>query len=354
MELMFPAVIVICLLIVIALFFIKMKKKEAYTQGKKVANTNFIKDTPYYKQRMKKYKILSTAICVLSGLSIVITSVLIARPVTKDTIDDEKYNRDIIIGLDVSLSEAEVDLELVKKFRTIIPDIKGDRIGVVVYNTVPVVFCPLTEDYDYVDKSLAKIQTYMQKVIDNNNRVPIPILSDETDEAYECYNFFYGGTVSNSEERGSSLIGDGLAGTLYSFPDLKTDKERTRIILFATDNALAGEETISLNDACKLCKQNNINLYAYCPTTDMNIYATKDVIEQYRTAVTQTAGGKFYLGDLDNMSTQIVKEIKETKTTLLNENKKTYIMDHPIVFFVILTVTIIVMIIIEKRIRIWF
>jgi hypothetical protein len=29
-------------------------------------------------------------------------------------------------------------------------------------------------------------------------------------------------------------------------------------------------------------------------------------------------------------------------------------MDHPIVFFVIVTVTIIAMIIIEKRIRIWF
>ena len=352
MELIFPAVIVICLLIVIATFFIKVNKKEAYTQGKKVANTNFIKDTPYYKQKMKKYKLLSIVVCVLSGISIVITSILIARPVTKDTINDEKYNRDIIIGLDVSLSEAEVDLELVKKFRTIIPDIKGDRIGIVVFNTAPLVYCPLTEDYDYVDKSLAKIQTYMQKVIDNNNRVPIPLLSNGTDEDYDCYNFFYGGAIANSDERGSSLIGDGLAGTLYSFPDLKTDKDRTRIILFATDNALAGEETITLDNACKLCKQNNIKLYAYCPTTDMNMYATKDLIEDYKKSVTQTANGKFYLGDLDNMSTQMVKEIKETKTTLLDENKKTYIMDHPIVFFGIIVVTIIAMIIIEKRIRI--
>lgn len=352
MELMYPWIIVLCLIFALVIWFVKFNKKEEYTQGKKVANTNFIKDTPYYKQRMRKYKLLSTAICVLSGLSIIITSVLIARPVTKDTIEDEKYNRDIIIGLDVSLSEAEVDLELVKKFRTIIPDIKGDRIGVVVFNTAPVVFCPLTEDYDYVDKSLEKIQTYMQKVIDNNNRVPIPLYGEATDEDYDCYNFFYGGAIANNEERGSSLIGDGLAGTLYSFPDLKTNKERTRIILFATDNALSGEEAISLDDACKLCKQNNINLYAYCPTTDMNIYATKDLIEAYKKSVLQTANGKFYLGDLDNMSSQMVREIKETKTTLLNENKKTYIMDHPSAFFIVVAVTIIVMIIVEKRIRI--
>ena len=84
----------------------------------------------------------------------------------------------------------------------------------------------------------------------------------------------------------------------------------------------------------------------------MNIYATKDLIEDYKKSVLQTANGKFYLGDLDNMSSQMVREIKETKTTLLNENKKTYIMDHPIAFFIVVAVTIIVMIIVEKRIRI--
>lgn len=352
MELMFPWIIIVCFILVLAIWFIKVKAKKEYTEGKKVANTNFIKNSDYYKQKMKKYKLLSTTICVLSGISIIITSILIARPITKITKNDEKYNRDIIIGLDTSLSQNAVNLELVKKFRTIVPDIKGDRIGIVVFNTAPLVFCPLTEDYDYVDTCLAKIQSYMQQVIDEGNNVPIPVLSENQEEAYECYNFFYGGVIANNEEKGSSLIGDGLAGSLYSFPDLKTDKDRTRIILFATDNALSGTETITLENACKLCKQNKINLYAYCPTTDMNVYASKECIEEYKKAVTQIAGGKFYLGDLDNMSTQMVKEIKDTKTTLIETNKRTYIMDHPIAFFAMAAITIIAMIIIEKRIRI--
>ena len=61
-------------------------------------------------------------------------------------------------------------------------------------------------------------------------------------------------------------------GTIFSFPDLETDTERTRIIIFATDNDVSGQETVTLQDACILCKQYNKNLNAYCPTVEMNMY----------------------------------------------------------------------------------
>ena len=91
-------------------------------------------------------------------------------------------------------------------------------------------------------------------------------------------------------------------GTIFSFPDVKEDHERTRIIIFATDNDVAGTEAVTLEDACKLCKQYGINLYAYCPTVEMNTYTSKEKIAAYRMAVEQLAGGKFYTGDLSKMS----------------------------------------------------
>ena len=109
-----------------------------------------------------------------------------------------------------------------------------------------------------------------------------------------------------------------MLGTIFSFPDVKEDHERTRIIIFATDNDVAGTEAVSLEDACKLCKQYGINLYAYCPTVEMNIYTSKEKIAAYRRAVEQLAGGKFYTGDLSKMSSNIVNEIKETKRRISN------------------------------------
>ena len=132
---------------------------------------------------------------------------------------------------------------------------------------------------------------------------------------------------------------------------MKKDTERTRIIIFATDNAVSGTEAVSLDEACSLCKQYNINLYAYCPTVQMNMYTSKDKIEAYKKSVEQTAKGKFYTGDISQMASSIVEEIKETKTSLLKTSKKTRITDHPEIFVVSTIILFFILIIIEKRIK---
>ena len=347
MELMYPIAIIICLVLALFICFKNLNRKKKYTQGKKVANTKYIKETAYYKTKVKKYKILSNLIKSLSVICIIVTGILIARPITIQSRSDDEYNRDIIIGLDVSTSQCEVNLELVKKFKEIIPDIKGDRIGIVIYNTAPVVYCPLTDDYDYITECLKTIEEQFDIVVKNGGDIPYESIFDDT----EMLTFWYGGVTANSEERGSSLVGDGLAGTLFSFPELKTNSERTRIIIFATDNDVSGEETVSLEEACNLCKQYNVNLYAYCPTVEMNMYTSEEKIQSYRNAVEQTAGGKFYTGNLDEMTSNIVQEIKETKTSLLKTSKKTYVTDHPEIIFIIITILFVILIIVEKRIR---
>lgn len=83
----------------------------------------------------------------------------------------------------------------------------------------------------------------------------------------------------------------------------------------------------------------------------MNIYTSKNKIASYKNAVEQIAGGKFYTGDLDKMTSNIVDEIKETKTSLLKTSKKTYVTDHPEIIFISIIIIFFVLIIIEKRIR---
>ena len=203
MEIMYPIVIIICVLFGLAIFFINFNKKKQYINGKKVANTKYIKETDYYKKKVKRYRIISNTIKILSLMCILISSILIARPITVQTKSEEKYNRDILIGMDISTSESKVNLELVRKFKSIINDIEGDRIGIIIFNTAPIVFCPLTEDYDYVRECLDKIEKKLKNEVDKN--------WNYVDPSYDEYLQLFVGTTTNYETRGSSLVGDGLA-----------------------------------------------------------------------------------------------------------------------------------------------
>lgn len=192
------------------LYVLKTLIKQNILHGKKVANTKYVKETEYYKKKIKEYKIFSNAVKFLSVLLILISSVLIARPVTVQRKSEDKFNRDIVIGLDISTSECEVNLELIKQFKAIIPNIEGDRIGIVLYNTAPIVYCPLTDDYDYINECLNEIEKQLQFAVENDGNIALSEIQDE-EENYKSFTFWYGGTVANNEIRGSSLVGDGLA-----------------------------------------------------------------------------------------------------------------------------------------------
>lgn len=206
MELMYPIVIIICLIFLVILF-IKLNKKKAYIDGKKVANTKYIKETEYYKEKVKKYNTLSNLIKSLSVICIVITSILVARPVKIQTKSEDKYNRDIILGLDISTSQCEVNLKLIEKFREIIPNIEGDRIGIVLYNTSPIVYCPLTDDYNYVNECFDTISEQLEIAIENDGYPPVTYEVNGKTEPM----LWYGGVGADSDTKGSSLVGDGLA-----------------------------------------------------------------------------------------------------------------------------------------------
>ncbi len=57
-----------------------------------------------------------------------------------------------------------------------------------------------------------------------------------------------------------------------------------KIIIFATDNDVAGTEIVTLEEVYKLCKQYNINIYIYCPSIEMNKYTSKEKIASYKKA----------------------------------------------------------------------
>ena len=53
MDLTYPFVICIGILVITLLIICKFNKKDKYKNGKKVANTKYVKDDPYYKNNIK-------------------------------------------------------------------------------------------------------------------------------------------------------------------------------------------------------------------------------------------------------------------------------------------------------------
>ena len=84
----------------------------------------------------------------------------------------------------------------------------------------------------------------------------------------------------------------------------------------------------------------------------MNAYATEEKVSSYKKSVEEKAQGKFYTGNLEKMSSSIVNEIKETKTSLLKTSKKVYVTDHPEIFLITIVIVFLILIIIEKRAKI--
>ena len=97
---------------------------------------------------------------------------------------------------------------------------------------------------------------------------------------------------------------------MYDFPDLE-EKDRTRVIIFSTDNDLQGTPLVTLNQAADICKKNNVVVYGI---------GTSQMLEEdkaeMKSAVTKT-GGTFYLQEESGTVEDIVKEIEKKGKNLV-------------------------------------
>lgn len=303
MELMFPVVLFIGIPLAILLTFVGWKRKDVFRKGKKVANTNFIEDTPLYKKLVRQYKIFSFLSLTFLWIGLILCIFMVARPVKVDIIEPEIHNRDIFICMDISDSMDELNLQTVVKLKEVVKDLDGERFGITIFNARSVLLVPLTSDYDYVMDTLDDLEDAFIYSINKDEYNISP-------EDYDLYQYKYEGTLS---PEGSSYIGDGLAACLYSFPDLQTNDERSRLIIFTTDNELNGVPLVSVEEAAKLCSQNDVKVFALTP---------EDIVDEssFKAAMNSTGGG-FYEVTSGAVFKDLTDDIKLTETSVMQEVK---------------------------------
>lgn len=342
MELRFHFMIYIAIaLAVLAFLFLAIfrPKKKGYENGKKIAGLEYLSQSKFFKFKKIIFRVFSI-ICLASLIaSMVFCCLLISRPYYLDEYKEEKYSRDIILCMDISTSVDELNSSLMKSLKSTVKDLEGERIGVVIFNTTPVVLCPLTDDYEYVLDVLDKVEDGLN-VRSNYYNMFFDYFSDDD---YAKYEYIDSGTLINNEIRGSSLIGDGLASAAYCFSD--DDPDRSKIIIFSTDNALEGTPLVTTQEACDICTKKNVVVYG------VGTYWMEDDDEEAMKNAVESTGGKYYREDYSGSMKQIVSDIEEMSGSLISSSKGVREIEKPELFFYLSLASVVLFIVSARVIR---
>ena len=356
MALKYPLILKIGIpvLIVAVVLLHVLKQKTKYKGGVRAANTSFVRKLPEYRKYYVAQKALRAAMEFCIIVAVITTLVLMARPVKTETVSNGTKKRDIYLNLDVSYSICYLNYDLVDSLQDVVKSLDGDRFGITIYNTSTVLYVPMTDDYDFILRKLEDLKVYFElqkEYMDFYSRYDLT--EEEWDRFYELQaelEYYDAGTLINNYQKGSSLIGEGLASCLYSFPHLD-DEDRTRVIIMSTDNAQEnlGKPLVELDEASDLCKKNDVTVFGIFPNeevfkiTNDNDY---DSLQREMKECVEKTGGVFYKQSESLPVRDIVKDIQSQKVMEVNEITITKVVDQPMVPARILVITIILLIII--------
>ena len=275
----------------LALWLRARKRARTSADAVPLAHSDRLTELPAYRAALARYRAtLYGAIAVLA-IVLVAAVVMSSRLVSISSYQPEMRNRDIVLCLDVSGSMIDYDAALVRTFRDLVNEFDGERIGLVLFNASAVTYFPLTSDYAFVHEQLAYLE----------NDLSSPL------SEYE----FINGTLLGE---GSSLIGDGLGSCVMRFDDL--EKDRSRSVVLATDNYVAGEPILTLPEAGAFASERDVRVYGINPGD----ISSKDYIAAFAAEMEEvvlgTDGGYYALADPGAIPS-IVEGIEEQQTTRL-------------------------------------
>ena len=342
-----PWALILAAILVAAVSFaaLKLKKKPEDKVTLRAANTARLKANPLYRRRLieaRIFRILSIAGIILA---IVASAFLTARPYKRDTVKDPLSRRDISLCIDLSSSNYVGVQNLVQAFRETVTGLDGDRIGISLFNTSSIQYVPMTDDYDFVLRRLDALEEYLaaqeefmtQYAQKYDSVYDIP---DSERARYEELNkilaSFDDGVTAGYELKGTSAIGEGLASCLFSFPEL-TEEERTRIIIFVTDNKpeLLDAPLVTLQESADMCAFDKVTVFGIDPADPQDLVDYAANVEEMQAAVEST-GGKFYGPGTALSAQDILADIQSIENQLTQTTTATVDTDLPEIWFYVL------------------
>lgn len=274
---------------------------NASPDGLAVANTATVRSTQRYRVLARRH-LRRALIGVISVIAMAAGSLLLmGRPSSATNSESTQHNRDIMICLDVSGSMLETDEKLLRGIAAIVGEMKGERVGLTVWNSSAVSVFPLTNDYEFI---AAQLELAAAQASD------------------------YDGTLRDGTDSGqdSSAVPDGLMNCLQRFD--RPDQSRARSVLLATDND-SGKTIFSPDEAFAEAKKRDVVVYGIAE------YMSRDVLALKQR--TQTTGGETYLIDEPGTENAVVQSITSKDAQRLEGSPSARIADIPVPGLILVT-----------------
>lgn len=304
-------VILIAIAVVVAAIAVGMaigirRSSSAAQPSAPIARAERLRALPSFRRAVQRRTAALAGVIALGVISAAVGGVVAARPMSSQTIQPVNTSRDIMLCLDVSGSMSDVDVEVLSVFEELLDGFEGERIGLTIFNSSPVQVFPLTDDYDFVRTHLESIRSSFDYV-------------EEIPEHWV-------GTLNGP---GASLIGDGLASCAMRFDHL--DDDRSRSIILATDNELAGASIVSLEEAANYAASVGVRVFALNPVQGVNTQISDELV-----AAARATGGEAYGLRETTTVADIIDDVQEQDATELRGQARVVWSDSPNLWIVVL------------------
>ncbi|KNY04876.1 hypothetical protein AKH00_14270 [Microbacterium sp. GCS4] len=287
----------------------------------RIARAERLRALPSFRRALNRRVLGLSGILAIGVVAMLAAGVVAARPMSSQTIQPVNTSRDIMLCLDVSGSMSEVDVEVLTVFEELLDDFEGERIGLTIFNSSPVQIFPLTDDYGFIRGHLQSIRESF----------------DYLDEIPEHW-------VGTLNGNGASLIGDGLAACTMAFDH--PDDDRSRSIIFATDNEINGASIVTLDEASAYAKSVGVRVFALNPVQGKDA----EVSAELARAAEATGGAAYGLRDTTTVS-DIVTQVQEQEATELQGQAQVVWTDTPDLWIVVLLIGMLSFVVVLWRVK---
>lgn len=302
--------VLIAAVVIGAVAGIRSRRRSDTAPAALVSRAERLRALPSFRAAVRRRMTLLSGIVALGAIAVLLGGVVAARPMAPKTVQPVNASRDIMLCLDVSGSMSDVDVEVLSVFEKLLEGFEGERIGLTIFNSSPVQVFPLTDDYAFVKEQLRSVRSSFD-------------YADETPEHWV-------GTLNGP---GASLIGDGLAACTMRFDH--QDDERSRSVILATDNELAGASILTIEEAAQYAKAQQVRVFALNPVQGKDA----QVSAQLADAAALTGGQSYALRATTTVG-DIIAEIQKQEATTLKGQAQVILVDSPDLWIALMLIAV--------------
>ena len=288
-----------------------------------VANSSYLDRLPSFVRAQRTARVVRAAQVGIAVIGVVAAAVLSGRIATERIETPDFATRDIVLCLDVSGSMYEYDTEILETFAEMVDGFEGERVALSIFNSTSRTVFPLTNDYDLIQRELVE----GAEAIDFDE-FGYRLGSRSYDEdKVRRYVDFVDGTRGIPDE--ASVVPDGLASCGQLFD--QAEQDRSRSIIFATDNEVNGDPIFTLQEAVDGVTARDIDLYTFFPGA---YECGPECLEELQTTTEDNDGELYQSSDPDAIPS-IINDIQRTQAVAMGSTPTVVRTDHPTVGFVL-------------------